>query len=166
MAGEAQEPAPRAATPEVKRFRALVERGEAAQNRHVALVGLRTYDTGRLVRRVEAGLSFRAFERLQAGLDLSARRLAELVDISPRTLARRREREHLDAAESDRLLRAARLFGAAIELFEGDDAAAREWLRTPQPGLGGAVPLELAHTEIGAREVERLVGRLEHGILS
>jgi len=157
---------PTTTTAEVRRFRNLVEKGEAAQNRHVALVGLRTYDTRQLVRKVEKGLSFRAFERMQANLGMPAQRLAELVDISPRTLARRRERGLLDAAQSDRLLRASRLLGGAIELFEGDDEAARNWLRTPQRGLGGEIPLDLARTELGAREVERLIGRLEHGVFA
>ena len=59
-----------------------------------------------------------------------------------------------------------RVFARAIELFEGDDRAARRWLSAPQRALGGAVPLTLAKTEVGAREVERLVGRLEHGVFS
>jgi putative toxin-antitoxin system antitoxin component (TIGR02293 family) len=58
------------------------------------------------------------------------------------------------------------LFGKTLELFEGDRDVATEWLTTAQPALGGAVPLDLARTEVGAREIERLVGRLEHGVFS
>jgi hypothetical protein len=32
--------------------------------------------------------------------------------------------------------------------------------------LGGAVPLAVARTELGALEVERLIGRLEHGVFT
>jgi uncharacterized protein (DUF2384 family) len=35
-----------------------------------------------------------------------------------------------------------------------------------QKGLGGKTPLEYADTEPGAREVEDLLGRLEHGVFS
>ena len=66
--------------------------------------------------------------------------------------------------ESDRLGRLARLFGRAHDLFEGDADAAREWLTTPQRALGNIVPLELGKTDIGATEVEILIGRLEYGI--
>ena len=66
--------------------------------------------------------------------------------------------------ESDRLLRVSRVFGRALELFEGDRDAAATWLTSPQRALGGLVPFELAKTDVGAQEVERLVGRLEHGI--
>jgi len=56
------------------------------------------------------------------------------------------------------------LFGLALALFEGDPAVAADWLTRPQPGLGGAVPIDLAKTGLGAREVETLLGRLEHGV--
>jgi putative toxin-antitoxin system antitoxin component (TIGR02293 family) len=64
------------------------------------------------------------------------------------------------------LLRASRLFGRTLELFEGDRDAATEWLTTAQPALGGARPIDLANTDVGAREVETLIGRLEHGVFS
>ena len=63
-------------------------------------------------------------------------------------------------------MRASRVFERAVDLFEGDAPAATRWLRTPQAGLGGRKPLELASTDVGAREVEDLIGRLEHGVFS
>lgn len=65
--------------------------------------------------------------------------------------------------DSDRILR---IFGKAVALFEGDVESARTWLSSPQRALGEAVPLEMPTTEIGAREVEDLIGRIEHGVLS
>ena len=43
---------------------------------------------------------------------------------------------------------------------------ARQWLSSPQFGLGGAVPLKYAETEAGAREVEDLLGRIENAVYS
>jgi uncharacterized protein (DUF2384 family) len=40
------------------------------------------------------------------------------------------------------------------------------WLTSSQKTLGDQTPLEHARTEIGAREVEERVGRLEHGVFS
>lgn len=133
---------------------------------YVALLGLRTYDPVKIHTRVQHGLSFSAFERFQKNTDLSARLLAEITLIPERTLARRKEEGRLDPGESDRLVRASRVFGRALELFEGDMASARRWLSRSQPALGGVTPLELATTDIGAKEVEDLIGRLEHGIPS
>ncbi len=53
----------------------------------------------------------------------------------------------------------------AIEVLESAENA-RQWLASPQVGLGGAVPLEYAETELGAREVEDLLGRIEYGVYS
>lgn len=84
--------------------------------------------------------------------------------MAPRTLARRREEARLHPEESDRLIRAARVFSRALDLFGGDLPSARGWFLRPQPALGGATPLDYAASELGSREVENLIGRLEHGI--
>jgi putative toxin-antitoxin system antitoxin component (TIGR02293 family) len=115
---------------------------------------------------VEAGLRWSSIERLGRALALPLAQLAELVRIPPRTLSRRRADGRFDAHESERLLRVARVLDLAVDLFEGDLPAARHWLASPQAALGGRAPLELTRTEVGAREVESLLGRLEHGIPS
>ncbi len=50
--------------------------------------------------------------------------------------------------------------------MEGDEDAALRWLKTPLPILGGESPLAHARTEAGGREVELLMGRIEHGVYS
>jgi putative toxin-antitoxin system antitoxin component (TIGR02293 family) len=68
-------------------------------------------------------------------------------------------------SSSDRLYRLARIFALAEEVLE-DREQAREWLRSPQVGLNNRVPFVLMETEAGAREVEDLLLRIEHGVLS
>jgi putative toxin-antitoxin system antitoxin component (TIGR02293 family) len=63
------------------------------------------------------------------------------------------------------VVRFARLLGHAVHLF-GSVEEARRWLKAPQRGLGGAVPLDYAQTEAGAREVENLLGRIDYGVYS
>jgi putative toxin-antitoxin system antitoxin component (TIGR02293 family) len=128
------------------------------------LVGLETEDPVELHARAEQGLPYQALERVRVLLDVPVARVAELVRIPLRTLARRKDAGRLEPEESDRLLRLARLVGLALGLFEGDLPPARAWLATPQLALGREVPLDLATTDVGSREVERLIGRLEHGI--
>lgn len=67
-------------------------------------------------------------------------------------------------AASDRAYRLANLLAHARGLFGTEDAL--RWLKAPQRGLGGRVPLELAVTEVGSREVETLLGRIAHGVYS
>jgi putative toxin-antitoxin system antitoxin component (TIGR02293 family) len=73
--------------------------------------------------------------------------------------------KRLTSVTSDRLYRLARIFALAEEVLE-DREQAREWLRSPQVGLDNRVPFELLETEAGAREVEDLLLRIEHGVLS
>ena len=134
--------------------------------RYVEVLGLRPVDTLELVRLVGRGLLFAAFEQLQIALGLPAQQLADIVGIPTRTLHRRREEGRFEPNESDRLVRLSRVYGSAVELFEGDEPQARHWLSSKQLGLGGMSPLSMASTEIGAREVEALIGRLEHGVFS
>lgn len=56
------------------------------------------------------------------------------------------------------------LFDLATDLFDGDPAAAKLWLLSPQHGLGGKIPLTVAANG-NIEEVKDLLGRLEHGIV-
>ena len=153
-------------TSEVVDLRKIVAERRRGQHSYVTLLGLRTYETLELLKRVEAGFSYKAFERLQRALGLPTDELAKLVHITPRTLARRKEEGRLTAEESDRLLRASRVFGKVLALFEGDLDAARTWFSKPSPALGNHPPQAIASTDVGAREVENLIGRLEHGVFA
>ncbi len=118
-----------------------------------------------LIESMKKGLPLAELELLRASLELPMDRLAPLLGIPKATLHRRKAAGRLDPAESDRVLRFARLLGKAIEVLETEENA-RSWLTTPQYGLGGAVPLEYAGTEVGAREVEDLLGRIAYGVYS
>ena len=65
------------------------------------------------------------------------------------------------STDADRL---AHLHERAVEVL-GDEEEAWRWLEREQWGLGGAVPLQHAKTESGAREVEVLLGRIDYGVL-
>ncbi len=147
-------------------FRLRLRSGPRPGHFYAALLGLRTYEPLELSEQIRKGLRCSTFVRFQRNTNLSAKVLSELTQIPSRTLARRKAEGKLDPEQSDRLLRASRVFGRALGLFEGDNAAAKDWLSSAQPALGGRVPLELAKTEVGAKEVESLIGRLEHGIPS
>lgn len=148
----------------VDRFWRQISREPNRAHAYVSLLGLRTFETAELHARVREGLSYEAFDRLRAVLDLPAARVGEILQIPPRTLARRKDAKRLEPEESDRLLRLSRLIGLALQLFEGDLEDTRTWLTTSHAALAEHTPLEFATTEVGAREVENLIGRLEHGI--
>lgn len=118
-----------------------------------------------LIDAVKAGLPVRTFRAVADALGISDAELARAAGISGTTLTRRKRAGSLNPEESDRVLRIARLLDRAAEAF-GDPDEAAAWLKAPNVALGGATPLAYAETEIGAREVENLIGRLEHGVYS
>ena len=124
-----------------------------------------TPSPAQVVRVVQAGLDFGELEELRQQLDLPFDRLAGQLGLARATLHRRKVSGRLTADESDKVVRFARLLGHAVHLF-GSIEDARQWLKAPQRGLGGAVPLDYAQTEAGAREVENLLGRIDYGVYS
>jgi putative toxin-antitoxin system antitoxin component (TIGR02293 family) len=140
--------------------------GHGAVHPAVALLGLRLSDPAEIVKRVGEGFSFHALERFQKATRIPTDDLAEVVAIKPRTLHRRKREGRLDPEESDRLLRVSRVFARALDLFEGDADAARRWFYAPARALGGERPIDFARTDLGSREIEALIDRLEQGVLT
>jgi putative toxin-antitoxin system antitoxin component (TIGR02293 family) len=114
------------------------------------------------IAQVSRGLGFDEAEYVANALGIPLERFAAYTGISRATLYRRRG-QRFDLNESDRIMRYARLLDLATTTFESE-AGAREWLSTPQHGLNGAVPLEHARTETGARQVDTLLHRIDRGI--
>jgi putative toxin-antitoxin system antitoxin component (TIGR02293 family) len=59
-------------------------------------------------------------------------------------------------------MRYARIWRLAHAAFRSEKAA-RSWLSRSQHGLDGAIPLEFAKSELGARQVETLITRIQYG---
>ena len=115
---------------------------------------------------IEAGLPAAAMEALKERVGLDDPSMATTLGISIRTLARVRASQGLlDSVVSDRLYRLARLVAIARVVLEYDDRAV-QWLTQSQPGLGNRRPIDMAKSEPGAREVENLLMRIEHGVYS
>jgi putative toxin-antitoxin system antitoxin component (TIGR02293 family) len=130
------------------------------------LLGFDARDLRRAIATLKAGLPFGSLTRFQKVSGLPINDVLRVVQIPPRTLARRKAQKRLTPAESERLLRLSLMFEKAVDLFEGNTDAARRWLQHPARALGRITPLAAAETEVGAREVEDLIGRLNHGVFS
>ena len=126
----------------------------------------RTVPTSTQMRdRIKAGLPYSALESVRERLSLSAPEAASVLQMPPHTLARRRQSRKLAADESDRLYRLARIAAQAVGAF-GTEAKASTWLRRPNRALNGEPPFRLLDTDVGTRQVEDILGRIEHGLVS
>ena len=113
---------------------------------------------------IREGFPHAVLQELMRASGLTLKELADALDLSPRSLQRRR-RGRLARFESDRLYRMARLLALARESL-GDAARANRWLKRTNRALGGVAPLAAIDTELGARQVENLLGRIAYGGIS
>jgi putative toxin-antitoxin system antitoxin component (TIGR02293 family) len=114
---------------------------------------------------VKAGLPYASLEALIGKFGLAREEAAAALHLPQRTIARRKKKQKLQADESDRLLRLARVGGQAAATLGGEERAV-QWLRRPNRALGNRAPLELIDSDIGTRQVEEVLGRIEHGNIS
>jgi putative toxin-antitoxin system antitoxin component (TIGR02293 family) len=114
---------------------------------------------------IRAGFPHTAVEGLLESSGLSLREVATSLDLSLRSLQRRKGQGRLARYESDRLYRLARLVALA-EYFLGSRQLAIDWLKRPNYVLGGVAPLSVVDTELGARQVENILGRIGYGGVS
>lgn len=116
-----------------------------------------------LVTAVREGLPVTECRRLVDDGIIEPSELFRLV-IPRRTLQHRESKgQRLSPEESDRVLRIARIWEAARQVF-GSPEKAQTWLRRESRLLGGERPLDLLDTEVGGRQVEDALDRLAHGL--
>lgn len=117
-----------------------------------------------LDRLVQHGLPYRALERVMETFRLGVVEVQKVLLVPPRTLARRKESARMRAVESDRVIRLARVGARAVRVL-GTEEQAATWLHRSNKALGDQPPLELLRTDLGAKQVEDVLGRIEHGVI-
>src|SRR5271157_5322084 len=114
---------------------------------------------------IREGFPLEVLQELMRASGLTLKELAGALDLSPRSLQRRRRGGRLARYESDRLYRLARIVAISNEYLGGHERALR-WLKRPNRALGGLAPITAIDTELGARQVENILGRIAYGGIS
>lgn len=112
---------------------------------------------------IRTGLSFEAVVATAQALDLTINDLAAFGVIPVRTLAHSRRGGQFSPAQSDRVARFFRIWRRTLDTF-GSTEQARRWLEKPTRPLGGVAPMTLLDTEEGARFIEDVLSRIDHGL--
>jgi len=113
---------------------------------------------------IREGFPHAVLQEVMRASGLTLQELASALDLSTRSLQRRRHRR-LARFESDRLYRLARLMALARETL-GEGERAIRWRKRTNRALGGVAPLAAIDTELGARQVENILGRIAYGGIS
>ena len=117
----------------------------------------------RLRRAAETGLPVDAVKVLQAELKrFGVQRPSDFVN---RIISRatRQRRNRLNREESEVVLRVAAVMALAVYVW-GEEEGAAQFLVHPHRMLGGAIPIETALSEVGARHVEDILWGLHYGL--
>ena len=139
------------------------------ENQLGEILGFQREPTGPLevAQIIENGILQSSIGRFTNSFELTDKEVSSVLGVSVRSISRYRKepKKKLTVTVGDRLYRAVHLFEFASTVVGGEDSAL-EWLRTPKIGLNNRIPLELMATEIGAKEVENLLGRIEYGVIA
>jgi putative toxin-antitoxin system antitoxin component (TIGR02293 family) len=115
---------------------------------------------------IRKGFPVSVFKSLGDQAELSEETICRSLRIARRTAARRKQRgARLKPAESELLLRLARVLAAATDIL-GSRAKAREWLLAPNLALGSVPPIQILDTGIGFQQVIDVLKRIEYGVYS
>lgn len=112
---------------------------------------------------IKEGLDINWFSQLARLFGIPATRFAIIVGMDPRTLSRRRREGKLTPRESNALYHLAVLYLHALDVL-GDPETVRIWFNSPEPDFADMCPIELLDTAPGIKEVDHLLGRIEHGV--
>lgn len=118
-----------------------------------------------LIPAIQRGFSFNAVLALKRLYEIPDELVQRIIAVSNRTWARRKTENRLSPVESDRLYRLARIIARTEDVF-GSREKAGIWLKEPNRALGMQPPLALLDTDEGARRVEDVLIRIEHGVFS
>ena len=96
-------------------------------------------------------------------LDVPMKDMAVLLNISYKTLGRKKEMDHLDMLASSLSIEIANTVTKGLSVFEDADKFNR-WLHKENRALKGLSPFSLLNTPTGIKMVNQVLGRIEEGL--
>jgi|GEM_PF-1518471 putative toxin-antitoxin system antitoxin component, TIGR02293 family len=146
--------------------------GIPMQNPATALIGNKkrrfsnwTNEVHSRIQEIKKGYSIDKFERLKEDLGVNQEKLAKIASISLATIYRRKiSFGRLTSDESEKIYRLEKLYKTALEVLENKDNV-KAWFNAAHMVFEGKTPLDYADTLPGSEEVERVLRRIEHGIV-
>ncbi len=132
---------------------------------YTAVLDLRATRTLTLVdlsERINTGLSLASLQHAQAVIAPGDRGFRDRI-VAPSSYKRRRGRNRLSSAESQRLSRVARIWAAGIDVYDDEDQV-RRFIGKPHPLLNNRPPIDLAtESDEGCQAVEEVLLGLKYG---
>ncbi len=119
----------------------------------------------RRLKLIRGGLTRGSLDVLMEKTGLSIYELADILEMTDRTLRRYEADEVLNRRLSERALEIAQLYSRGEEVF-GDEASFHQWMQTEVPALGHRLPKSFLDTSLGIQMLMDELGRIEHGVFA
>lgn len=113
----------------------------------------------------QKGLQKKSLATLAAVMSIPMKDMAHLLNISYKTLGRKRNDDKMDQLSSSLVIEMAQLVARGLAVF-GDQDRLRSWLQRSNQALKGQRPLDLMNSPTGLRLVSSVLTRLEEGIIT
>lgn len=114
---------------------------------------------------VTTGIPRLSVDILAAVMDVPMTKMADLLNLSYKTLTRKNKKDLLDPVVSSHTYEMSNVIAKGLEVFEDVDKL-RSWLQKENRTLQGRKPFDLLNTPTGIKLVNQILGRLEEGIYS
>jgi putative toxin-antitoxin system antitoxin component (TIGR02293 family) len=96
---------------------------------------------------------------------MSLKSLSSILQISERTLQRKKDSDLLSKSISEHVIQIAQIFSRGDEVFNSAEDF-QTWINTANKALGNKKPIELLSSRYGAQMILDELGRIEHGVFS
>ena len=116
------------------------------------------------IRRIESGATVPHVMKLIKKSRYHSEPVRPTAGLSTSTLAERKKRGRFNSIESERVLRIEKVFNLAVDVFDGNTQAARDWLMATVSEFDGTAPFEMLKTDVGTEAVMTLLHRIDHGM--
>lgn len=111
------------------------------------------------------GISKNEFSMIRETTQLSLNEFCDYVDISPRTVQRKKPTDRLSLNASEKALLIARLYKRGYEVF-GEKEKFIRWMEQENAALGAIQPKEYLYTFTGIELLLEKLGAIEHGFVA
>lgn len=116
------------------------------------------------IRRIENGATVPQVLQLIKRAGITQSRFAKLAGLSTSTFAERKKKGRFNPVESERALRLEKVFKLAVEVFDDNSHAARDWLTAPNSEFDNTAPFEMLKTDIGTEAVVTMLHCIDQGM--
>ena len=117
------------------------------------------------IQKIRQGLKKSSLDSLMRKSNLSLFEMANILDITDRTIRRYAADDLLSRSLSERILEIAALYSHGEDVF-GSAASFQQWMAADVPAIGHRQPKSMLDTSIGIQLIHDELGRIEHGVFA